>query len=193
MALAGLGFQGTSSKYVQSTRDINTQLRKEPKEDESANFMNVSLLPGEIGEVVGYDCDKWVRLRLALGAVGWVRKKYLISCPEGTHVHERLTAVPSGVRKVELPRSGSRFVELQALLDSANTHHQDIRAARIWHIIGHYLGETGMVTGTKERCSTARVTVQRWRSSQAASMTTFPQKRGRSGLAFISAPRRASR
>jgi hypothetical protein len=150
MALAGLGFQGTSSKYVQSTRDINTQLRKEPKEDESANFMNVSLLPGEIGEVVGYDGDKWVRLRLALGAVGWVRKKYLISCPEGTHVHERLTAVPSEVRKVELPRSGRRFVELQALLDSANTHHQDIRAARIWHIIGHYLGETGMVTGTME-------------------------------------------
>jgi hypothetical protein len=154
-ALAGLGFQGTRvrAKYVQSTRNINTQLRKEPKEDESANFMNVSLLPGEIGEVVGYhhdDGDKWVRLRLALGAEGWVRKKYLISCPEGTHVHERLTAVPSGVRKVELPRSGSRFVELQSLLDSANTHHQDIRAARIWHIIGHYLGETGMVTGTKE-------------------------------------------
>jgi hypothetical protein len=68
MALAGLGFQGTSSKYVQSTRDINTQLRKEPKEDESANFMNVSLLPGEIGKVVGYDGDKWVRLPIEAGA-----------------------------------------------------------------------------------------------------------------------------
>jgi hypothetical protein len=153
MALAGLVdfcFQGARSKYVQSTRDINTQLFKEPKEDESANFMNISLLPGEIGEVVGYDGDKLVQLKLALSAVGWVPKKYLISCPEGTHVHERLTAVPSEVRKVELHRSGSGFVELQALLDSANTHHQDIRAARIWHIIGHYLGEAGMVAGTKE-------------------------------------------
>ena len=69
-ALAGLGFQGTRvrAKYVQSTRNINTQLRKEPKEDESANFMNVSLLPGEIGEVVGYDGDKWVRLPIEAGA-----------------------------------------------------------------------------------------------------------------------------
>ena len=90
-------------------------------------------------------------MKLALGPVGWVRKEHLIACPEGTQVHERLTAVPSGVRKVELPVSGSRLAELQALLDRANTHRQvDIRAARIWHIIGHYLGETGMVTGTKE-------------------------------------------
>jgi hypothetical protein len=157
--LSSDGFQGSSSKYVQSTRDINTQLRKEPKDEGSTNFMNVSLLPGEIGEVVGYDGD-WVKLRLALpedpggqpglGSVGFVRKKYLSPCPEGTQIHARLTAVPSEVRKVELPESGSRFKELQALLDSRNTHRQEIRAARIWHIIGHYLGETGMVTGTKE-------------------------------------------
>ena len=148
--LISKGFQGSSSKYMQSTRDINTQLRNEPKEEGSTNFMNVSLLPGEIGEVVGYAGDDWVQLRLALGSVGYVRKKYLRPCPEGTQIHARLTAVPSEVRKVELPKSGSRFAELQALLDSANTHHQDIRAARIWHITGHYLGETGMVTGTKE-------------------------------------------
>jgi hypothetical protein len=43
-----------------------------------------------------------------------------------------------------------KWPSLQALLDSANTHHQDIRAARIWHVIDHYLGETGMVTGTME-------------------------------------------
>ena len=30
--------------------------------------MNVSLLPGEIGKVVGYDGDKWVRLPIEAGA-----------------------------------------------------------------------------------------------------------------------------
>ena len=60
MALANLGFQGHSSKYVQSAREINTHMRKMPMEEESTNFMNVSLLPGEVAEVVGYDGDKWV-------------------------------------------------------------------------------------------------------------------------------------
>jgi hypothetical protein len=151
MALAGLGYQGRASRFVRSTRDINTTLRKEPKDEEGSNFMKVSILPGEIAEVVGYNGDQWVQIRLALtNAVGWVRKKYLVACPEGTRVHDRLTAVPSEVCSVELPSSGSRFKELQALIDGSNTHRQDIRAARIWHIVGHYLGETGMVTGTKE-------------------------------------------
>lgn len=151
MALAGLGFQGRDSKFVSSTRDIPTTLRRQPRADEGSNFLTSSMLPGEVVEVVGFDGGDWVQVRLVLsGVVGWVRGKYLRPCPEGTRVHDRLTANPGDVSVSELSSDSSRFKELQAILRSADTHRRGVQAKRILHIRGHFLGETGMVTGEKE-------------------------------------------
>ena len=144
-------WSSSKGKFARSDRDMNTSLRKEPTEDEGANFLPVSMMPGEVVEVLEHDGGDWAKVRLALSrAVGWVRVKYLGACPEGTRVHDRLTAVPSEVRTVELKPDSSRFRELQQFLHNGDTHNRQVSAKRIWHITGHYLGETGMVTGTKE-------------------------------------------
>ena len=139
-------------RFARSIRDIKTSLRKLPDDSDGTNFMDCSMLPGEVIEVIGQDRSGcWVQVQLALtGAHGYVRKNYLGPCPEGTRVHDRLTAVPSEAHTIELEASGSRFKELQEFMCRSDTHRRQIRAKRIWHITGHYLGETGMVTGRKE-------------------------------------------
>lgn len=150
MASAGLGYQGKNSKFARHDRSCKTSLRDKPEDDDPS--LPSSILPGEVVEVLAEDSSKsWVQVKLALTeAIGWVRKQHLAPCPEGTRVHDRLTAVPSEVKKVEVKETESRFKEVVEKIERSNKKGGKVTVKRVWFITGHYLGETGMVTGNKE-------------------------------------------
>lgn len=122
------------------------RVRPSPKKD----YTNVSVLNGEVVEIIGKE-GEFLRVRVGLeGLDGWLHQRYLHSCPEGTNHDRSITS--KDVRRELLLDTEPRLKVVRKFLRKRNRTcpGSEIRAEKVWFLPGHFLGEHGMEDGPKE-------------------------------------------
>jgi len=131
-----------------STDYTRTSLRERPSPKK--DYMNVSVMNGEILEIIGKEGD-FLCVRTGLeGLDGWLPQRYLHPCPEGTNHDRSITC--REVRREVLGDTDPRLKVVRKFLRKRNRTRpgSEIRAEKVWYLPGHFLGEHGMVDGPKE-------------------------------------------
>eukprot|EP00927_Polykrikos_kofoidii_P060766 TRINITY_DN55686_c0_g1_i1.p1 TRINITY_DN55686_c0_g1~~TRINITY_DN55686_c0_g1_i1.p1 ORF type:complete len:460 (-),score=80.41 TRINITY_DN55686_c0_g1_i1:235-1614(-) len=126
-----------------------TSLRQTPTR--AKDYLPQTVYNGEVVEVLAIQ-NQYAQVKVQLcGAVGWIDKRYLSWCPEGTASVDR-GSNRAHLKRWELTTADQRLKEVRRFLRRRNLHMDadDLRAKQVWFLSGHYLGDVGLSDDVKK-------------------------------------------